>query len=71
VRLGIPGSRHANAGFGHSTVMTTTPQEPQPDPEVVPSGDPAIIPTTEPLEMPENPPAEPEIKPLPDPFESP
>jgi len=33
---------------GYRIAMTTTPQEPAPDPEVVPSGDPNPIPT-EPL----------------------
>ena len=28
--------------------MTTTPQEPEPDPDVVPSGDPDPIPTPDP-----------------------
>ena len=28
--------------------MTTTPQEPMPDPDVVPSGDPEPIPTPDP-----------------------
>jgi hypothetical protein len=32
--------------------MTTTPQEPQPDPDVVPSGDPAPIPTPDPPPQP-------------------
>jgi len=49
--------------------MTTTPQEPEPNPEVVPSGDPSPIPT-EPL--PEQPapgedPDQPEIEPPSDP----
>lgn len=30
---------------GYGGDMTTTPQEPGPDPEVVPSGDPEPIPT--------------------------
>ena len=60
----------ATAGLGYLSVMTTTPQEPQPDPEVVPSGDPSIIPTTDPSEQPEDP-AAPDTQPLPDPFESP
>ncbi len=33
---------------GYRTEMTTTPQEPEPQPEVVPSGDPAPIPTDPP-----------------------
>ena len=30
---------------GYEAVMTTTPHEPGPDPQVVPSGDPEPIPT--------------------------
>jgi len=51
--------------------MTTTPQEPQPDPEVVPSGDPSIIPTPDPSVHPDGDPASPDTQPLPDPFEAP
>jgi hypothetical protein len=35
--------------------MTTTPQEPQPDPEVVPSGDPNPIQTDPDVNPPEDP----------------
>ena len=33
--------------------MTTTPQEPQPDPEVAPSGDPGNAPQSEPDTLPD------------------
>ena len=53
--------------------MTTTPQEPLPDPDVVPSGDPDPIPTeplpeqTSPGEDPGVAPGDPEIEPPQDP----
>jgi hypothetical protein len=53
--------------------MTTTPQEPLPDPEVVPSADPDPIPTDplpergQPGEDPGVPPDQPEIEPPEDP----
>jgi len=63
--------RRGATSLGYRAAMTTTPQEPAPDPEVVPSGDPNPIPT-EPL--PEQPgedpgalPDEPEIEPPADP----
>ncbi len=37
---------------GYGDPMTTTPQEPTPDPDIVPSGDPAPIETPEPGEDP-------------------
>lgn len=45
--------------------MTTTPIEPSPDPEVVPSGDPDGIPTPEPMpgEDPGGLPPEPQTEP--------
>ena len=54
--------------------MTTTPAEPEPTPEVVPSGDPAPIQTdplperTQPGEDPGVPPDQPEIVPSSDPL---
>jgi hypothetical protein len=46
----VDGMRSRAAGYGPA--MTTTPQEPSPEPEVVPSGDPAPIETPEPGEEP-------------------
>jgi hypothetical protein len=45
--------------------MTTTPQEPLPEPEVVPSGDPSPIQTPEPSPGPDE---EPEVNPPHDPL---
>lgn len=42
--------------------MTTTPQEPLPEPEVVPSGDPAPLQPDDPREDPQTQPA-PDIRP--------
>jgi hypothetical protein len=47
--------------------MTTTPSEPSPDPEVVPSGNPEPI-HTEPEIDPESDPDRPDAAPAPDPF---
>lgn len=41
------------APTGYRVLMTTTPQEPMPEPEVVPSGDPAPIETPEPEPQPD------------------
>jgi len=50
---------------GYHCDMTTTPQEPLPDPEVVPSGDPSPIPTPDPSPGPDE---EPEMSPPQDPL---
>ena len=49
---------------GYRSGMTTTPQEPEPDTEVVPSGDPGPIETPDPAGTPEE---RPEIEPPSDP----
>ena len=59
-------SVHAAPRAGYRTSMTTTPNEPLPDPEVVPSGDP--IPTDPGNDPGVDPPPDdpqPEITPLP------
>ena len=38
---------------GYRAAMTTTPEEPMPEPEVVPSGDPAPIETDDPEPQPD------------------
>ena len=38
---------------GYRTAMTTTPEEPMPEPEVVPSGDPTPIETDDPEPQPD------------------
>ena len=45
---------------GYGTHMTTTPEEPMPEPEVVPSGDPP------PIDPSEDPNLDPQTKPAPD-----
>jgi len=65
VRLkGLPICQRGHGGVcseptqaGRPVVMTTTPAEPDPDPEVVPSGDPSNPP--EPEIAPEQPPTDP------------
>jgi len=47
---------------GYGAGMTTTPDEPLPEPEVVPSGDPVPTPPTQPGEDPGTTP-EPEVEP--------
>ncbi|MCW2844172.1 MAG: hypothetical protein JWN22_2088 [Nocardioides sp.] len=59
---------HESSLPGYGAVMTTTPNEPSPDPEVVPSGDPAVIPTPGPGEDPGTTPDRPDAEPAPDPF---
>lgn len=56
-------------GLGYGPRMTTTPNEPVADPEVVPSGDPtgpSQEPDTDPgpAEDPTTPPPEPDVQPL-------
>ena len=56
----LSGERSCNrAAVGYGPPMTTTPQEPSPQPEVVPSGDPPPIETPEPHEDPQTQPAPP------------
>lgn len=50
---------------GYREGMTTTPQEPLPDPDVVPSGDPVPIPTPDPATPQEPEPAGDPSPPLP------
>ncbi|GAB2860431.1 hypothetical protein GCM10027026_07780 [Myroides odoratimimus subsp. xuanwuensis] len=62
---------HASNVTGYRRPMTTTPIEPSPDPEVVPSGDPGGIPTPDPMpgtmpgEDPGGLPPEPQTEPAP------
>jgi hypothetical protein len=51
----VSGVVRARADAGYLTSMTTTPNEPVEDPQVVPSGDPDIQPATQPGEDPGTP----------------
>ena len=61
------GARFTLRGGGYGAGMTTTPSEPSPDPEVVPSGDPSGVPTPDPMPG-EDPGTTPEVQPASDPF---